>query len=289
MALAGALAHAGWDPEEARLFIVTAARVAGDHKAVKRGSDVKGTFERLERGRKRHRPADPGKADRGAESVVDRLAQWLQLGSAKGEHRKGEHQSTATVSPADWPIPESLGNDLPKVELFSSDLLPESFRSMVEDVSERMQTPPDFAAATTVVALAGCVNRRATIQPLAKDTGWLVVPNLFGANVGSPGLLKSPVVNAVVTPVRKIDELWRQEYESNLEHFELDKEEAELRLDAWRQQYKQAVKKKGAEVPIRPDSSVTPPLSKRLIIIDATVEKLHEILGGEPRRGFCYP
>jgi hypothetical protein len=79
----------------------------------------------------------------------------------------GESTGTGT---ADWPDPEPLGSDLPPVEPFSSDLLPQSFRPLVDDVSARMQTPVDFAAAATVEALAGCVNRRAVIQPKEKDT-----------------------------------------------------------------------------------------------------------------------
>jgi len=188
----------------------------------------------------------------------------------------------ALVSQAQpWPDPQALGRDLPPVEPFSSDLLPESFRASVDDVSERMQTPIDFAAATTVVTLAGCVNRRATIQPKGKDTGWVVVPNVWGANVGAPGQLKSPLVNAVATSVRAIDEAWRQEHESALAEFECEKEKAELELTAWRESFKGAIKKGGAK-PVRPDSSLKPPRRKRLIVVDATFEKLHEILAENP-------
>jgi putative DNA primase/helicase len=182
---------------------------------------------------------------------------------------------------AEWPAPEPLGGDLPPVEPFSSDLLPESFRALVDDVSERMQTPIDFAAATTVVTLAGCVNRRATIQPKEKDTGWVVVPNVWGANVGPPGQLKSPLVNAVTAPVRVIDELYRQEYESALCEFECEKEKAELERTAWRESYKGAIKK-GVAKPDRPYSTLKPPAHGRLIVVDATFEKLHEILAENP-------
>ena len=64
------------------------------------------------------------------------------------------------------------------MEAFDPALLPESTRKLVVDVSERMQVPPDFAAATLVLCVAGVVNRRATIQPKVQDASWIVVPNL---------------------------------------------------------------------------------------------------------------
>ena len=46
----------------------------------------------------------------------------------------------------DWADPMPLGTEFPAVEAFSLELLPPSFRPLVGDVSERTQTPPDYAA-----------------------------------------------------------------------------------------------------------------------------------------------
>ena len=43
-----------------------------------------------------------------------------------------------------WPDPSPLGDELPPVQNFSLEFLPSSLRPLVEDLSERMQTPPDF-------------------------------------------------------------------------------------------------------------------------------------------------
>jgi putative DNA primase/helicase len=85
-----------------------------------------------------------------------------------------------------WPDPSPLGDDLPPVDSFALELLPQSLRPLVEDISDRMQTPPDFAAIAGIVALAGCVNRRALIRPKVEDN-WTVTPNLWGAIIGHPG------------------------------------------------------------------------------------------------------
>jgi putative DNA primase/helicase len=218
---------------------------------------------------------------RDAEQARDYFRQHPQVGESLLKSENESSGEATDTGAADWPDPEPLGSDLPPVEPFSSDLLPESFRALIDDVTERMGTPVAYAAAATTVALAGCVNRRATIQPKEKDTSWLVVPNLWGAIVGPPGLLKSPLLHAVTVPLRGIEEMWRQEYDGALDDFKLEKERAELGLTAWRESYKSSLKKNQTP-PIRPDTSLAPPRRKRLIIGDPTFEKLHEVLGENP-------
>jgi putative DNA primase/helicase len=131
------------------------------------------------------------------------------------------------------------------------------------------------------VALAGCVNRRAIIYPKREDSSWKVVPNLFGAIVGPPGFLKSPVMQAVTWPLVGIEEKWREEHRVAAEDYEVAKEQADLKDQSWKEECKKAFKK-NAEPPIRPDKSLVRPAEKRLLLMDATFEKLHEILSENP-------
>ncbi len=71
---------------------------------------------------------------------MSRLRQSLQI-------QARDHMVSATGSCNDWPDPAPLGDELPPVQSFDLDLLPVSFRPLVEDVSERMQMPADFPAA----------------------------------------------------------------------------------------------------------------------------------------------
>ena len=96
-----------------------------------------------------------------------------------------EAQRAPTSGVAEWPDAAELGDELLPVPAFGLELLPPSLRGLVEDISERMQAPPDYAAAATIVALAGCVNRRAVIIPKQEDKSWHVVPNLWGGNCGA--------------------------------------------------------------------------------------------------------
>jgi hypothetical protein len=180
-----------------------------------------------------------------------------------------------------WPEPETLGDELPPVSSLDLDCLPPSFRPLVKDVSERMQTPPDFAAATAIGALAGCVSRRVIVEPKAKDASWRKPCNLWGGLIGRPGLMKSPLIDAVARPLFKIEEMWRTEYESELSDYKLETEKAELRMQAWRETFKREAKKNKPE-PTRPDTSIKEPTQRRLVLQNATYEKLHEILSQNP-------
>ncbi|HWY78710.1 MAG TPA: DUF3987 domain-containing protein [Verrucomicrobiae bacterium] len=196
-----------------------------------------------------------------------------------------EHQpafENATVSSSNvWPDPAPLGVALPSVLDFDPEFLPPSLRAYVEDVSERMQAPCDYAAAATVAALAGCVNRRALIQPKVHDDSWQVVPNLWGAIVAPPGYMKSPILCAATLPLHHIEKLWRMEHDEQLAEYENEKELADLQYQAWREQYKLAAKK-GQPPPVQPDNTSTEPAERRLVLTDSTFEKLHEILSQNP-------
>ena len=53
----------------------------------------------------------------------------------------------------EWPDPEPLPEGLPPVAELDSAIIPEQVRGWIEDVSDRMQIPPDFSAATITVAI----------------------------------------------------------------------------------------------------------------------------------------
>jgi putative DNA primase/helicase len=185
------------------------------------------------------------------------------------------------LASSDWPDPSPLGDELPPVEPFDSRFIPGSFRPLIEDVSERMQIPQDYAAAITVVALAGCVGRRASIRPKAVDHSWRVTPNIWGANIAPPGYMKSPVLRSVTLPLANIEELWCTEHEQESEVYETEREVLEIKRQAWREESKRYIKK-GGDPTAAPDNTIKAPAQKRLILTDSTFEKLHEILSDNP-------
>jgi hypothetical protein len=170
------------------------------------------------------------------------------------------------------------------VQGFDARFLPYSLRPLVEDVSERMQIPWDYAASIAVVALAGCVGRRASIFPKALDHSWRVIPNLWGANIAPPGYMKSPVLSSVTLPLARIEERWCAEHDQESEIYETEKEVLELKRQSWREESKKSIKK-GGEATAPPKNAIELPAQKRLILTDSTFEKLHEILRDNPAGG----
>lgn len=119
------------------------------------------------------------------------------------------------------------------------------------------------------------------IQPKAVDSSWVVIPNLWGGIIAPPGLMKSPVISAITQPLKQVEALWRVEHESAKSDYQQQKEEAELRQAAWREQFK-AAQKKSKDAPVRPDDSLAAPICRRFITQDATFESLHVIMSENP-------
>src|SRR5215218_8960745 len=82
-------------------------------------------------------------------------------------------------------------------------MLPEPLREWIIDVSERMQIPPDFAVTGAVMVAGSLIGRKVGIHPKRHDD-WLVIPNLWGAVVGRPSLLKSPALAEVMKPLARL-------------------------------------------------------------------------------------
>lgn len=200
---------------------------------------------------------------------------------AESVSRYDPSEESNGAGPECWPEPLPLQSELPPVERFYEDLLPISLRSLVRDVSERMQVPLDFPAVTLVLCLAGAVNRRATIQPKANDTSWLVTPNLWGGIIAAPGFMKSPVIQACTRPLLRVQAEWRWDHEAALADYTREKEESELKHSAWREQFK-ASTKGNKPAPERPDDAPVAPKLKRLIVNDATFEAMHQTMNENP-------
>ncbi len=100
------------------------------------------------------------------------------------------------------PMPEPLP-ELPKVEPFDYNYLPDGIRGYVKDISERMQCPPDFAAVNTYVMLAAPIGCKIGIRPKRRDN-WVIVPNLWGATIGGSGVMKSPNRTESFRPLKKL-------------------------------------------------------------------------------------
>ncbi|MBB4226019.1 YfjI family protein [Variovorax guangxiensis] len=186
---------------------------------------------------------------------------------------------SAKPSAEGWPVPTPLPDALPPVMAFDPELLPESIREWVMDTAHRMQCPPDFPAVGAITALSSLIGARAVVQPKAKDD-WQVVPNLWGLVVGSPGVMKSPALSESLRPLNRLEAQARERWEAERESWSLDAKVAELQQEAQSKEAKSIATRdpeKAREL-LRPIETPPPPLERRFIVNDATVEKLGEFM-----------
>lgn len=145
-----------------------------------------------------------------------------------------------TVSAEQWPDPLPIIIELPAVNAFDPDrLLPSPLREWVMDTAGRMPCPPDFVAATVVVALGSIVGARCAIKPKRFDD-WAIVPNLWGGIVGQPSAKKSPAISAALKPLDSLIVRASKEYEEEREAFDTGKAERDARQAALVKKMKKA-------------------------------------------------
>lgn len=192
-----------------------------------------------------------------------------------------------------WDAPEPLPCMLLPVEKFNEALLPLSLRPWVCDIAERMQCPPDFPAVGAMVALSAVIGRKACIRPKRHDD-WSVVPNLWGAIVGRPGVMKSPPLAEVLKPLERLQSIASDLHrEATVDH------EVKAKLDAMSaKSVDQKAQKLVAEGKIEAardlmssassSQSDNPPALRRYRVNDTSVEALGEILIDNPNGVLVY-
>lgn len=135
--------------------------------------------------------------------------------------------STATKE-LGGPIP--LPDELLQVAPFNFTLLPETLRPWAEDISERIQCPPDFVGIGIMTGLAAVLGRKIAIRP-QEHTDWTVIANQWGLVVGRPGVLKSPAIEATLTPIKRLAALAAEQHAANFEEYKKNQVVAKLRAE----------------------------------------------------------
>lgn len=188
-----------------------------------------------------------------------------------------------------WPDPMPFPDELPAVKPFDYALLPDSLRPWIEDIAERVQCPPDFPAVGAMISLSAVVGRKVGIRPKRRDD-WLEVPNLWGAIVGRPGVMKSPALREAMRPLRKLEALAAEAFESDAQAWQRERELAKLKREAERSNIVKAFKKGDAISPdaLGDDFDDDEPQARRYVVNDCSVEALGEILRHNPNGTLAY-
>ena len=197
--------------------------------------------------------------------------------------------SDEKAKPEEWSNPEDLPDDLPDVMSFDPELLPNAFRLRVLDISGRMSCPPDFSAASIVVAAAAVIGRKLTIRPKRFDD-WNVVPNLWGCVVGRPGLMKTSAIQQAIHPLKVLARDAVEAYEKKTRERQAEKELAVMKAKRLRKDVQAAIDSGEVDEHIlkkqlidarKTEESECPPL-RRYLTMDATYEATADMLVESP-------
>jgi Protein of unknown function (DUF3987) len=251
LALASLARRLGWSQQDAWRLIIA---VRGDQKAYRR----------------------------------DYIERTLARAYAERPEENSEHGTGAgSTQPTDpWPEPQPLPEGLPPVDPFPHELLPAAVAPWVADVAERMQVPSDYVAVAVMTALGSVLGRQIGIYPKRHDD-WLVVPNLWGAIIGRPGLLKTPALQEALRPLTALECAAKDEHAAEQRLWEARREvEAEakkLRGTKIKDDLKSGRSADSIAQELVDTQNESPePTRRRFMTNNATIEKLGVILGENP-------
>lgn len=199
------------------------------------------------------------------------------------------YQDQESAAGDSWPDPMPIPDALPPVKRFDYALLPDSLRPWIEDIAERVQCPPDFPAVGAMISLSAVVGRKVGIRPKRRDD-WLEVPNLWGAIVGRPGVMKSPALREAMRPLRKLEAIAAEAFEDESRDWKRESELAKLKREAERSNVVKALKKGDAvsSDALGDDFDDDEPQARRYVVNDCSVEALGEILRHNPNGTLAY-
>lgn len=191
-----------------------------------------------------------------------------------------ERKAKSSITPKPLPSP------LPSVPAFDAKLLPDAVRAWCEDAAGGLQVPLDFTAIPAMVALAGVIGRSVGIA-MKQHARWYERPLLWGCVIGRPSSGKSP---ALMPSRRMLERLEREEqatYDTAAREHKARAMVAEVSAKGAKDAIKAALRKNNqaeamaaAEAALFEDEEPSEP---RIVVNDATVEKLGELLNKNPR------
>jgi Protein of unknown function (DUF3987) len=195
--------------------------------------------------------------------------------------------------------PRKLKQRLLPVPPLERNMLPESLRDWIVDIGDRACAPPDVPAAAVIVELGALIGARLAIRPKRNNHGWLVVPNLWGAVVGRPSMLKSPLVREAMEPLWNLQRKAQDCHREDMKDWDEKKLIAEARRAAAKKKLNARAEGGKKGVPASDDelaklahdalagSDGVGPRERRYIVNDCTVEKLQMHMAENPN-GLLY-
>jgi hypothetical protein len=216
-------------------------------------------------------------ADDGSD-VADLATPARCLGEPVGEHIKrlaDEAEPLTTSRSAATPATPTTSSASSSVEAwrpFPTSALPKVAATLVEESARAIGCDEAFVSLPLLAVLGSAIGttRRVLLKP-----EWRAPAILWPVTVAASGSQKSPAADVSLDHVRDREDRLQEEYVSTLSAYDCEVEDYEKARSAWRHS-----KKADEPAPKRP----TPPIQRRVLVEDATIEALVSALA-DNRRG----
>ena len=212
-------------------------------------------------------------AGRTAEQLAALVAEAPEAGAWIGGPDNVADVATPLATNATWEAPVDFFDDpaVTGTPALTADHLPDALGPFVADTSRRMGVEPATVALAALVSCASVMNEDWQIQPKQHDSTWTEGARLWGAIVGPPSILKTPVITACTKPVDRLDAEARKRHAAEMQRYK-------VAAAAW----KKAGKEDGEPEP-------APPKLERYLVEGTTVEALSEVLRDDAEARQCAP
>jgi len=172
----------------------------------------------------------------------------------------GQASKSAPAIEPFWPKPlDFLARGDRPAPVLAEHHIPAALFSFVSDTAERMGVDPAGVALAALVSCASVITDHWRVQPKRHDNTWTESPRLWGAIVGDPSIMKSPVIAACTRPIDKLEADARRRHANEMR--------------SYKAQLKAAKADKTGET-----SDPPYPRQDRFLIEGATVEAISEVL-----------
>ncbi len=147
--------------------------------------------------------------------------------------------------------------------------VPAALWPFIRDTAERMGVAASSVALASIVACAAVISEEWLIQPKRRDYLWTEAARLWGAIVGPPSVLKSPVIRACTKPIVDLEMAARRMHGEATERYR-------VQVAEWKAAGK-------------PDPEPRAPRRVRHLVESTTVEALQEVLRDDSDAKFASP
>lgn len=188
------------------------------------------------------------------------------------------------------PLPNLIPKAPSMTPELAKEMIPEAVLDWILDYSYRAQVPIEASAVAALGTLASLVGRNVGIYPKINDNYWIPL-TLWTAHIARPGEKKSSIISFAQKPLDKLEQTASAEYKASLSKSLAEKEVQRQKIEAIKERMKASTKSKGkdsieflqVELSDLLSEEKEEPQEKRYRTNDSTVEKLGELLRGNPR------